>query len=227
MKHNPKGGNDDTSIITPAKAFLLHLSCGLGLVSAFWVAKCIYSTDIVSNPVQTLRLILVTESPVVLMLYSLFRHDPDQCSYFKALGRGLLGLPTGAVLIGAGAIILGAPVGFQYFSVTLYWSLLMSVLTFVPAASVFGLSLSDWHRIFAQTKPNKNIDYMICFPAHGAIIGAWFGAWPMPLDWEKPWQEWPICVSYGAVAGYLAGLAVSMGFILFHNHYHHPHIKGE
>lgn len=29
---------------------------------------------------------------------------------------------------------------------------------------------------------------MISLPAHGAVIGAWFGAWPMPLDWESPWQ---------------------------------------
>lgn len=29
---------------------------------------------------------------------------------------------------------------------------------------------------------------MILIPAYGAIIGAWFGAWPMPLDWERPWQ---------------------------------------
>nr|GMD98889.1 phosphatidylinositol-glycan biosynthesis class F protein [Ipomoea batatas] len=56
------------------------------------------------------------------------------------------------------------------------------------AATVFGSSWTDWHRIFAQTKPAKNIDYMVFFPAHGAIIGAWFGAWPMPLDWERPWQ---------------------------------------
>nr|GMD95484.1 phosphatidylinositol-glycan biosynthesis class F protein [Ipomoea batatas] len=59
---------------------------------------------------------------------------------------------------------------------------------FVQAATVFGSSWTDWHRIFAQTKPAKNIDYMVFFPAHGAIIGAWFGAWPMPLDWERPWQ---------------------------------------
>lgn len=32
------------------------------------------------------------------------------------------------------------------------------------------------------------VDYMICIPAHGVIIGAWFGAFPMPLDWERPWQ---------------------------------------
>jgi len=29
---------------------------------------------------------------------------------------------------------------------------------------------------------------MLLVPAYGAIIGGWFGAWPMPLDWERPWQ---------------------------------------
>ncbi|KAF3670945.1 Oligopeptide transporter 4 [Capsicum annuum] len=108
--------------------------------------------------------------------------------YVKAVGRGLLALPAGAVVNALGATILGAPVGFEYFPKTLHWSLLMSLLTFVPAACVFGSSWSDWHRIFARTKANESTDYMISLPAHGAVIGAWFGAWPMPLDWESPWQ---------------------------------------
>ncbi|CAL5361665.1 unnamed protein product [Camellia sinensis] len=58
----------------------------------------------------------------------------------------------------------------------------------VPAVSVFGLSWTNWQRIFAHTKPTGSVDYMVCLPAHGAVIGAWFGAWPMPLDWERPWQ---------------------------------------
>lgn len=42
--------------------------------------------------------------------------------------------------------------------------------------------------MLCNCRPNGTIDHMICIPAHGAIIGAWFGAWPMPLDWERPWQ---------------------------------------
>ncbi|KAJ0680081.1 putative GPI biosynthesis protein Pig-F [Helianthus annuus] len=60
----------------------------------------------------------------------------------------------------------------------------------------------------------ESIDYMICIPAYGAVIGAWFGAWPMPLDWERTWQEWPICVTYGAIMGYLVGLLASFGFVV-------------
>lgn len=37
-------------------------------------------------------------------------------------------------------------------------------------------------------RPTGRVDYMVSLPAHGAVIGAWFGAWPMPLDWERPWQ---------------------------------------
>ncbi|MFS8000677.1 putative GPI biosynthesis protein Pig-F [Helianthus anomalus] len=60
----------------------------------------------------------------------------------------------------------------------------------------------------------ESIDYMICIPAYGAVIGAWFGAWPMPLDWERTWQEWPICVTHGAIIGYLVGLLASFGFVV-------------
>ncbi|KAF2301542.1 hypothetical protein GH714_025673 [Hevea brasiliensis] len=136
--------------------------------------------------------------------------------YLKAVGRGILALPVGALVNALGAIVLGAPVGIEYLPKTINWSLLMSSFMFVPAASVFGSSSPHWQRIFAHTKPNESLEYMICIPAHGALIGAWFGAWPMPLDWERPWQDWPICVTYGAITGYLVAMVVSLGFALVH-----------
>ena len=31
--------------------------------------------------------------------------------------------------------------------------------------------------------------------AFGAVSGAWLGAIPIPLDWDRPWQVWPLtCV---------------------------------
>ncbi|XP_042491133.1 phosphatidylinositol-glycan biosynthesis class F protein [Macadamia integrifolia] len=207
-------------------AFLLHLVCGLGLAVAFWFAHIVYAVNLISDPAQTLYLIWVIECPLVIILYSLLRWNPEQCSFLKAVVRGLLGLPAGALLNTIGAIVLGAPVGSQYMKSTINWSLLMSLFTFVPAASVFGSSWKDWQRLFAYTKPTRVLDYMICIPAHGAAIGAWFGAWPMPLDWERPWQEWPICVTYGAVAGYLVGMVVSLGFTLIYGD-RQQHVKGD
>ncbi|MCD9560556.1 hypothetical protein HAX54_019255 [Datura stramonium] len=220
-KNDPKRGNAILLSVSPLKALALHLICGVGLGLAFWVADHIYSLDLITHPSLTLRLISVFVAPVLILLYSHLRHDRSQCSYLKAVGRGLLAVPAGAVVNAVGATILGAPVGFEYFPKTFNWSLLMSLLTFVPAACVFGSSWTDWHRIFARTKANESTDYMICLPAHGAVIGAWFGAWPMPLDWESPWQEWPICVTYGAIAGYLVGLVASLGCIFFCNSQQH------
>ncbi|KAI3701623.1 hypothetical protein L6452_26838 [Arctium lappa] len=73
--------------------------------------------------------------------------------------------------------------------------------------------------------PIGSIDYMICLPAHGAVIGGWFGAWPMPLDWERTWQEWPICVTYGAIIGYLVGMFASFCCVVFH--VSSQHVKGD
>ncbi|BAF26215.2 Os10g0200800 [Oryza sativa Japonica Group] len=111
----------------------------------------------------------------------------------------------GAFLNAFGAIVLGAPIGIKYWAATTYWSLLMSLFTVVLNVSAI------WTAIFGAA-----MDYMISAPAHGAVIGAWLGAWPMPLDWERPWQEWPISVTYGSVAGHLIGMAISLALIVAH-----------
>ncbi|KAK1363956.1 GPI biosynthesis protein Pig-F [Heracleum sosnowskyi] len=220
-KKLPKMSTSSNGTVLPISSsytIFLHVICSLGLALAFWIAHNVYSINLVDDPTQTLCLVWVIEAPIVILLFSGFRQHPNQCSYMKAVGRGLLGLPAGAIVNALGAIALGAPVGIQHFSKTANWSILMSVFTIVPTASVFGSSWTEWQRLFAQAKPNGPIDLLICLPAHGAVIGAWFGAWPMPLDWERPWQEWPICVSFGAMAGYLVGMVISFGMSLFQKH---------
>jgi len=52
-------------------------------------------------------------------------------------------------------------------------------------------------------------------PGVGAIIGAWLGALVIPLDWDRPWQVWPVSCVYGAGLGYvltLMGTWLSLGY---------------
>ncbi|XP_020961779.1 phosphatidylinositol-glycan biosynthesis class F protein isoform X1 [Arachis ipaensis] len=209
--------------ISPSEAFLVTLSTVFGLGLAFYVANSGFSIDLVTDPSRTIFFIWIVELPIVILLYSRYRQNPRQCmclvfvchvQYLRAVGRGLLAVPIGALLNCLGAIALGAPVTFQFLPKTVNWSLMMSLFTTVPASCVLGSSWAHWKRIFAQTQPNGSVEYLICLPAHGAVIGGWFGAWPMPLDWERPWQEWPICVSYGAIGGYMVGLVASCVFVL-------------
>ncbi|KAH7148513.1 GPI biosynthesis protein family Pig-F-domain-containing protein [Dactylonectria macrodidyma] len=39
----------------------------------------------------------------------------------------------------------------------------------------------------------------------GATIGAWLGAVPIPLDWDREWQKWPVTIVVGAYLGYISG----------------------
>lgn len=41
--------------------------------------------------------------------------------------------------------------------------------------------------------------------ALGTIIGAWIGAIPIPLDWDRDWQKWPVTVVTGAYMGWAVG----------------------
>ncbi|KAJ1298971.1 hypothetical protein BS78_01G495300 [Paspalum vaginatum] len=201
------------SALTAAAA---HALCFAGLAAGHALAG---RGALISNPALALRLLVVCEAPVVIAVFSYLRRDPGSCSFFKAAARGLIGLPIGALLNAFGAIVLGAPVGIKYWAATIYWSLLMSLFTFVPAACVFGASKVDWQNVLSHSiyfTPTDVENYMISAPCHGAVLGAWLGAWPMPLDWERPWQEWPICVTYGAIAGRLVGMAVSLVLIVVH-----------
>ncbi|KAL9314291.1 hypothetical protein ACSQ67_019743 [Phaseolus vulgaris] len=211
--------------ISVSEAFIVNALCVLALAFAVWASNTVFSIDLVSHPSLTLFFISIAELPIVILLYSRYRQNRQQCTYLRAVARGVLGIPVGTLLNFLGAVALGAPVKFQYLPKTINWALMMSVFTTVPASCVLGSSWADWRRIFAQTKPKGSIEYLICLPAHGALIGAWFGAWPMPLDWERPWQEWPISVSYGTIVGYLVALVASLGFILAC--FRSQHIKSE
>jgi hypothetical protein len=49
----------------------------------------------------------------------------------------------------------------------------------------------------------------------GASLGAWCGAMVIPLDWDRPWQKWPIPCVAGAVAGFGVGGVAAVACVCF------------
>jgi phosphatidylinositol glycan class F len=39
-------------------------------------------------------------------------------------------------------------------------------------------------------------------------LGAWIGAVPIPLDWDREWQKWPVTILTGAYVGWAVGKGV-------------------
>lgn len=53
--------------------------------------------------------------------------------------------------------------------------------------------------------------------AFGACVGAWFGALPIPLDWDRAWQKWPVSVVRGMTLGHLVGATMAIAYVYLHD----------
>ncbi|XP_050512033.1 phosphatidylinositol-glycan biosynthesis class F protein [Diabrotica virgifera virgifera] len=108
------------------------------------------------------------------------------------------------VIFYVGAILFGAPFLSEHYE-TLFFATLMTVLTTIPIClhldhdNVYNLfsSLLD----FDGNKLQEHFLINIRF----TVFGAWLGAVLIPLDWNRPYQDWPIPCCYGAVAGCFVG----------------------
>jgi len=85
------------------------------------------------------------------------------------------------------AILFGASI-LEQSEETFCWALLMSHLVVLPACSLLGAQLEVLPRIFfsawSDATPEAYFQCSIVF----TLIGAWLGAFPIPLDWDRPWQ---------------------------------------
>lgn len=110
------------------------------------------------------------------------------------------------------AHLLGAP-GATWLR-TLLVSLHLAFLTvWVPIyilgfPSLYDAGVADRYRLtrlFAQWTPETRLETLLLYPAVGATLGAWVGAVPMALDWDRPWQAWPLALLVGSAVGFVAG----------------------
>ncbi|KAJ0007190.1 hypothetical protein Pint_30403 [Pistacia integerrima] len=76
----PSSSSSSFRSLSPLQTFFVRLICGVGLGAGFWVAYNVYFINLVSHPSDTLRLIWVIESPIVILLYSYLRKNPDRSS---------------------------------------------------------------------------------------------------------------------------------------------------
>ncbi|GAV98927.1 phosphatidylinositol-glycan biosynthesis class f [Lentinula edodes] len=93
-------------------------------------------------------------------------------------------------------------------------SVFFHAVTVLLGAPLFSLlTRLNWIRMFAEFRIYNPIERAVVYPAVGAVLGSWLGVIPIALDWDRPWQAWPLTPAYGALVGYitasLAALTVS------------------
>ena len=119
----------------------------------------------------------------------------------------------------------GAPLNFPPFGsddfeeTTLSFALLVAIHVALPVLVVYGCDslASGYTHVYLER--GRNIDkvspvaQVLFVNGVGACVGAWFGAFPIPLDWDRPWQAWPITCAIGCVVG--ATIAYIYSFVKF------------
>ncbi|KAF9303403.1 hypothetical protein BGZ74_003804 [Mortierella antarctica] len=86
----------------------------------------------------------------------------------------------------------------------------LSLLSFYPASFVLGTDIKSWLRIFIHNSPETFTEAALYCQGMMAIFGAWLGSIVIPLDWDRPWQAWPVPCVLGAFLFYMIGTAVGL-----------------
>ncbi|KAI9742308.1 MAG: Glycosylphosphatidylinositol (GPI) anchor assembly protein [Claussenomyces sp. TS43310] len=97
-------------------------------------------------------------------------------------------------------ILLGAPLT-THLPHTILSSLHLALLTLYPLFYVHGIDDAKWLDVCSAYAPLDDVFGGLV----GAVLGAWLGAVPIPLDWDREWQRWPVTVVTGLYVGYVLG----------------------
>ncbi|XP_019404905.1 PREDICTED: phosphatidylinositol-glycan biosynthesis class F protein isoform X1 [Crocodylus porosus] len=105
-------------------------------------------------------------------------------------------------------VLYGAPL-IQSVLETFLFAVLLSTFTTLNCLCMLGPNIQAWIRVFSKNGAMSIWDNSLQITTMCSIVGAWLGAFPIPLDWDRPWQVWPISCSLGATFGYVAGLIIA------------------
>ncbi|RHZ54133.1 PIG-F family protein [Aspergillus thermomutatus] len=118
----------------------------------------------------------------------------------------LLATPVLAILL----VLFGVPLT-THNAETVLCAAHMALLASTALIYVHGVDGAVWREVWAFARPAD----AVWGGALGTALGAWFGAVPIPLDWDRPWQAFPITILTGAYIGFAVGSVVSRSSWLF------------
>jgi len=87
---------------------------------------------------------------------------------------------------------------------------LLVLLTVYPVLLIRGTSLTALRLVLLPSEDStscsggrRRLDAALYLNSLLSLGGAWAGAAPIPLDWDTPWQVWPVSCCLAAMAGHI------------------------
>lgn len=107
-------------------------------------------------------------------------------------------------------ILFGAPVS-SHLRETYVLAYHLSMIIVQPLLVCYKLKYEEFMTLFKTEKIYRTIfSHPALSSAFFAIVGTWLGVIPIPLDWDRPWQQWPITLLCGGYIGAFLGTALAL-----------------
>lgn len=140
--------------------------------------------------------------------YSLAKSKFRMDKMVKTICGALIAFSFLWVVVHIIAVLFGAHF-VEDFGKTTLWAAMVSSLIVTPGVCILGPKARKWialfnFRNFDSTSRRRFYYCVVC-----TAIGCWLSPIVVPLDWDRPWQAWPIPGVVGALLGYCGGLLMS------------------
>ncbi|KAI9684720.1 MAG: Glycosylphosphatidylinositol (GPI) anchor assembly protein [Trizodia sp. TS-e1964] len=191
-----------SSLVRDPVPTLLATLAPLAIIQSSYAIACLPTTRHVENSQQSRA-----QKPG-LKRKTEGRSEAGISRLVTALISAILALAVGTPLLTAMLILFGAPLT-THLPHTLAACAHIALLTLLPLVYVHGVDNAKWLAIAGLKFPLDELSGGLA----GALFGCWMGAVPIPLDWDREWQKWPITIVTGAYLGYALGKLIG-GFFL-------------
>ncbi|RDD46493.1 Phosphatidylinositol-glycan biosynthesis class F protein [Trichoplax sp. H2] len=191
-------------MLTLTNSHIFPITHCMVFVICLWLCHhSMMQTNLITKHEYSLMIFILTFSIITSIVNGAMMRS------IKSVVGGLVITAFAIPLMYAVIVLFGAQLTEEIYQ-TFCLASLLSSLCVLNTASVLGTSSDLWIRVLILHRPLSTIEAMVMFTSYGGILGAWLGAFTIPLDWDRPWQVWPIPCSIGTMMGYGAGLVISL-----------------
>ncbi|XP_042531487.1 phosphatidylinositol-glycan biosynthesis class F protein [Dipodomys spectabilis] len=196
------------------KLFYMHLLCIFSIIlSTFIPSFFLENFSVLETHLLWLCICSVSVTAINLLLYFIVKPNVSskRSSLSYKVARFLkccIYFLISCLFLHVIFVLYGAPL-LELVLETFSFAVILSTFTVVPCLCLLGPNLKAWLRVFSKNGVNSIWENSLQITTISSFVGAWLGAFPIPLDWERPWQVWPISCTLGATFGYVAGLIIS------------------
>ncbi|KAG7191484.1 Glycosylphosphatidylinositol (GPI) anchor assembly protein [Scheffersomyces spartinae] len=213
-KKKKVGSSSKTAPILTNRILLIPIHYALNLAGMFWFGLMENTQKTLLKGALNLAVMQIAYDYLIVRLLKTSAKDSTNTPLLvigSIIVCLLLSFPLSVLLI-----ILGAPVTSHLY-LTYLLALHLSLIVINPILVVYQFQLDKFYQSLqfsndSQVFKSVILKSSILLSAFLAVLGTWLGVIPIPLDWDRPWQAWPITLVTGGYTGAFLGGLISCMF---------------